>query len=337
MVLRKKEVYTLVTPIPHFIPRQLALDILHSHSEVITLNPLVIEHKAISPPRHAATDEYYSTWYEITQRIQYVPGVGKLGSGKISFTGCFHDMPWGLQTHTYAPASVELRTKYSIRGNQPGIEPPEQREMGLEGLGVPQEGLYLREDIEIKCNIAMVSFVKAQLKAANKEMVARIIKKSELLDAGVLKSMMQDGKLKTINPLDRSNSTAVHRDSLAASSNGSTGQYPMSPNSFTQPSPTNPAFAQNVQGGGAIEVPKGYEVRPMELPGDSQQMYQSPNPQQTQFQQGHGHYNPYGYQQNQHQQQGYYQNQQAPVELGAQPAQVVELGTGPENQRYAVR
>lgn len=205
MVLRKKEVYTTITPIPGFIPRQLAIDILHSHSEVITLNPLVLDHKAIPAPRDAASDEFYSTWYEITERIQYIPGIGKMGSGKISFNGCFHDMPWGLQTHIYAPMSVDLRNKYRIAGNQPGIEPPEAPEIGLGDLGIPSDGLYLREDIEIKCNMAVVGFVKAELKKASKEMVQRIIKKAELLDAGVLQGMIEDGKLKTINPADRSN------------------------------------------------------------------------------------------------------------------------------------
>lgn len=203
-MLRKKEVFTIITPIPGFIPRQLAIDILHSHSEVITLNPLVLGHKPIKAPRTAASDEYYSTWYEITQQIQYIPGLGRLGSGKISFNGCFHDMPWGLQTHIYAPMSVDLRNRYRIAGNQPGIEPPEQPEIGLGALGAPSDGLYLRDDVEIKCNLAVMSFVKSQLKSASKEMVGRIIKKAELLDAGILHAMIEeDGKLRTINPNDR--------------------------------------------------------------------------------------------------------------------------------------
>ncbi|WYZ40889.1 hypothetical protein EsH8_IV_001230 [Colletotrichum jinshuiense] len=209
-MLRRKEVYTTITPIPGFIPRQLAIDILHSHSEVITLNPLVLDHKPIKAPRDAASDEYYSTWYEITERIQYVPGIGKMGSGKISFNGCFHDMPWGLQTHIYAPLNIDLRNKYRIDGNQPGFEPPQQPELGMSGLGIPADGLYLREDIEIRCNITMTSFVKAQLKAASKEMVSRIIKKAELLDAGVLQAMIEDGKLKTINPADRTSTSATN-------------------------------------------------------------------------------------------------------------------------------
>jgi hypothetical protein len=225
-MLRKKEVYTVCTPIPGFIPRQLALDILHSHSEVITLNPLVIDHRPISAPRDAVADEFYSTWYEITERVQVVPGMGKVGSSKITFNGCFHDMPWGLQTHTYAPFNIDIRIKYRVAGNQPG-EPPEAREIGLQSIGAPQSGLYLREDIEIKCNISLVSFVKAQLKAASKEMVSRIIRKAELLDSGVLQAMMSpDGKLKTVNPNDRSQVASDNR--------------PLSPNAPMRYSPSSP-------------------------------------------------------------------------------------------------
>lgn len=205
-MLRKKDTYTVITPIPEFIPRQLAIDILHSHGEVISLNPLVLSHKPVTAPRNAAADEYYSTWYEITQKVQMIPGMGKFGAGQIKFNGCFHDMPWGLQTHIYitAPMSVDLRNKYRIGGNQPGIEPPEQRELGMENLGIPSNGLYLRQEAEIKCNIAMVSHVKNELKKASKDMVDRIIKKAELLDSGVLQAMFENGKLKTINPNDRS-------------------------------------------------------------------------------------------------------------------------------------
>lgn len=198
--MKKKDVYTNITPLPSFIPRQLALDILHSHSEIITLNPLVLDHKPISAPRDAPAEEYYSTWYEISERIQVVPRAGRLGGSKIHFRGCFHDVPWGVQTHIYAPMGIDLRHNYRVAGSQPG-EPPEHRELGV---NAPATGLYLREDIEIRCNFAMVSFVRNQLKAASKVLVDRLIKKAELLDAGVLQAMMDNGKLKTINPADRS-------------------------------------------------------------------------------------------------------------------------------------
>lgn len=199
-MMKRTENYTHITPLPSFIPRHLAIDILHSHSEIITLNPLVLSHKAIPAPRDAPSDEYYSTWYEISERIQVVPGAGRLGGSKISFRTCFHDIPTGVQTHAYAPMGIDLRHNYRVAGTQPG-EPAEYRELGI---NAPATGLYLREDIQIRCNFAMVSFVKSQLKSATKVLVDRLIKKAELLDAGVLQAMMENGKLRTINPADRS-------------------------------------------------------------------------------------------------------------------------------------
>lgn len=271
-MLRKKEVYTTITPIPGFIPRQLAIDILHSHSEVITLNPLVLDHTPIPAPRNAAADEFYSTWYEIVERIQYIPGMGRMGSGKISFNGCFHDTTWGLQTHIYAPMNVDLRNAYRIAGNQPGVEPPEPMEIGTAELGIPSDGLYLREDIEIRCNIAVVGFVKSQLKAASKEMVRRIIKKAELLDAGVLKAMIYEGRLKTINPNDLS-AAPVRIPSSAGSAPGTPYPPPLSPRMMYQ-GPAGPYHA--------VHPPQSrpssqQEPGPVEMPGDFYHPQPSPS------------------------------------------------------------
>jgi hypothetical protein len=212
-MLRKKETYTHITPIPSCVPRQLALDILHSHGEIITLNPLVLSYHAIRAPRDAAADEYYFTWYEIIERVQYLPGLGKMGSGKVSFKGCFHDTEWGLETHTFVPLGIDIKSKWRIAGNQPD-EPQKFREFRHDAA--PKQGLYLQEDIEINCNITLISFVKNQMKAASKVLVDRLIKKAELLDAGVLQAIMEDGRLKTINPADRSSMSRT--DSLASRS-----------------------------------------------------------------------------------------------------------------------
>ena len=268
-MMRKKSTYTNITPIPSFIPRQLAIDMLQSHGEIIELNPLVTGWEAIKAPRHAPADEFYATWYEVSQRIQYIPGIGKLGSGAIKFNGCFHDMPWGLQTHMYAPAGVDLRNKWQICGNQPG-EPAVTRELGI---GAPPEGLYLREDIEIRCNMTMVGFVKKETQAASKVLVDRLIKKAELLDAGVLHGMMENGKLKTINPADR---RTEHRASLSSGQPSPSQPYamPMSPGH----SPTYPQSqpAQHPQGYAPPHQLLGQNNTVMELPGDFYHSQPSP-------------------------------------------------------------
>ena len=72
--------------------RQLALDMLHSHSEVIQLNPLVTGVKAINAPRDAARDEFFSQWYEISEIITWGPGLKKrinFTSGTLIYTSFF--------------------------------------------------------------------------------------------------------------------------------------------------------------------------------------------------------------------------------------------------------
>lgn len=48
------------------------------------------------------------------------------------------------------------------------------------GLGVPLKGLYVREDVDMRCNMIMTGFVKKTLKAAHAELVARLSVKAQL-------------------------------------------------------------------------------------------------------------------------------------------------------------
>ena len=211
--------YTKITPLPSNVPRQLAVELLHAHEEVIKLNPLVTGVKGIETPRDSPNDEYFSQWYEIAEIITWGFGMKK----KILFKGVFHDQPWGMQSHVYAPMGVDLRNKYRIGGNQPG-EPREPRELGVD---TPLDGLYLREDVEIVCNIALASFVKKETKEATGKMIDRLTKKAELLDEGKLHAMFENGKLKTAKPAGFIDRDDVH--SIAPSSPGGFATAPGSP------------------------------------------------------------------------------------------------------------
>lgn len=159
--------------------------------------------------------------------------------------------------------NIDMRNNWRICGNQPG-EPPEVKELGIKA---PAEGLYLREDIEIKCNVTMVSFVKSQMKSASKVMVDRMIKKAELLDAGVLQAMFDNGRLKTVNPADRS-STLNHTTSYHQSiSPRMSYQSPFSPSG--RPYSPNDIGRISSWGPGQSYQPKYQDVPvAMELPGD---------------------------------------------------------------------
>ena len=224
MSLKKTFYQTTYTAIPSHIPRQLAIDLLQNHSEIIELSPLVIGHHAIKAPPKASADEYYSTWYDIQQRIQFIPGTGKAGASKIHFEGVFHDLPNGLQTHVYPPGGIDLRHKYTINGNQPG-EPVEAKELGS---GAPTSGLYLKEEVEIRCNIMMIGFVKKELRAATDILIARLVKKAELVDAGILHAMFDQGRLTTVNPANRTSTIPIQSPGLASN-------FPQSPRSSQIP------------------------------------------------------------------------------------------------------
>jgi hypothetical protein len=113
---------------------------------MIRLNPLVIRLQETTPPPNAAADEYNCAWYEITDEISYLPG--GLYKGEVTYKACFNDLPNGIQTHTFAPAGLDLRGKWTVGGNEPG-EPRETLELGMDA---PREGLYVREDVDMPGN-----------------------------------------------------------------------------------------------------------------------------------------------------------------------------------------
>ncbi|KAL2216439.1 hypothetical protein M432DRAFT_62264 [Thermoascus aurantiacus ATCC 26904] len=174
--MSKRTVFTTITPLPSYITRETVVETLHSHSEMIELNPLVIHHARCKPPPSAPPDEFHCIWYELTDKISYLPG--DVLTGNVNYKACFYDLPRGLQTHVYAPAGLDIRDKWSVCGNMPG-EPREPVELGL--IDAPREGLYLREDVDMRCNIVITNFVKKTLKRAHAVLVERLIVKADIL------------------------------------------------------------------------------------------------------------------------------------------------------------
>ncbi|KAL9124440.1 MAG: hypothetical protein Q9217_006227 [Psora testacea] len=174
--MSKRTHFTTVTSLPAGISRETVLETLHSHTEMIDLNPLVIERHPIRAPPEATPEEAHCQWYSISDKINYVPGVY---TGSVTFHGCFHDLPDGLQTHIYAPMGLNMKGRWTLGGSLPG-EPRQPVEIGL---GVPKTGLWLREDVDMKCNVVMTGFVKKTTKKAHQTLVDRLVEKAHLKEA----------------------------------------------------------------------------------------------------------------------------------------------------------
>jgi len=110
-------------------------------------------------------------------------------SGKVSYNCCFHDLENGLQTHCYAPLGLNIKGKWTLGGSLPG-EPVTPVELGV---GAPLQGLWLREDVDMKCNIVMTSFVKKTLKKAHSHLVERLLVKVQIVEAAEKNQQLTEG------------------------------------------------------------------------------------------------------------------------------------------------
>ncbi|KAK6828128.1 hypothetical protein PG989_005314 [Apiospora arundinis] len=175
--MSKRTTFTNVTPLPAGVSREAALGFLHDHEAMIDLNPLVIErHRLAEPPAYAPDDERAEsgsgcTWWSMTDMITYLPGI----KGELTYAAAFLDLRHGLQTHVYAPMGTDIRNRWTLGGTLPG-EPAEPVELGL---GAPRQGLYIREDVELRCNFLMAGFVRKTLSKAHTKVIENIAERAK--------------------------------------------------------------------------------------------------------------------------------------------------------------
>ncbi|KAJ5157889.1 uncharacterized protein N7482_008989 [Penicillium canariense] len=115
--MQSRTVFTSRTPLPASVSEEAVLRTLRDHAAMIEQNPLVIHYERCAPPADAPPEESNGVWYELTDRISYLPW--GLLRGKVRYRGCFHDTPQGLRTHIYAPLGVHIRNHWTV-GRGPG-------------------------------------------------------------------------------------------------------------------------------------------------------------------------------------------------------------------------
>lgn len=211
-----RTVFTTITPLPAGVSREVVLETLHDHLAMIDLNPSHDTRERMEkPPPEATPEEYHCTWYSITDRVSYFPGY----KGSITFTACFHNLTNGLQTHCYAPLGLDLKEKWTLGGNLPH-EPVQPAEIGV---GAPISGLYLREDVDMKCNYFMTRFVRKTLKDALAALVARLLVKSQIEEAAIINKRLTHGQMSptlTYSTAGTPPGSPPHSASLVGSSAG---------------------------------------------------------------------------------------------------------------------
>ena len=235
--MSKRSMFSVITPLPSTVSRATAVAFLHEHKSMIEMNPLVLRHVVTTPPPNATEDERdFMIWYAITDEIIYIPGTSV--KSETTYKAGFFNTPKGLQTHVFAPAGVDIQAKWTVGGNMAG-EPREPLELGIDK---PKDGLYLREDVDLRCNILLMGFVKRNLKKSHLEMVDKMMEKitlqdqssSQLSRADTWKSSHSDS-----STLQRRSSNFTPQDSNPQSHSSS--QQPMGSSRETTLTPRQPS------------------------------------------------------------------------------------------------
>lgn len=166
--------FTNRTPLPPSLTEAAVVRSLHDHDAMITQNPLVIHYERCPAPEDAAPDEASAIWYELTDRVDYLPG--GLLQGRVRYRGCFFDTPQGIRTHIYAPLGVRIRNNWTVQHR--GF-PREQEANGPEGTrdhpgAASESDLELHEEIELRCPLGAARFIRRTLEQAHGQLVARL-------------------------------------------------------------------------------------------------------------------------------------------------------------------
>lgn len=115
------------------------------------------------------------------------------------------------------------------------------------GFGVPVTGLYLREDVEMKCNFMVTRFVRKTLKDALAQLVARLSVRAQLTEVSnqnrrlTYDPMGQQQFQPPLSPPLTAPMGSPHSGNFQMAYGGHSGQP--SP-SFQKPSPQQPQYAQ---------------------------------------------------------------------------------------------
>ena len=190
--------------------------------------------------------------------------------------------------------SSDIQEKWTLNGSLPG-EPVEPVELGT---GAPLTGLYLREDVDMRCNVIMTSFVKKTLKKSHAGLVERLKAKAQALTAasppppslpaspptnprtgGHKPTLSTDKPLPYIPTSARQQSSSVYFPPQPAQSDRS--YSPARPQPYQQaqhtPPPAYPSFQAHTPPDADPPAPTNHVYSPSQRPSDHLESFASWN------------------------------------------------------------
>ncbi|EMC98340.1 hypothetical protein BAUCODRAFT_121236 [Baudoinia panamericana UAMH 10762] len=154
---------TVTDPIPVNVDSKGVVDLLHDHSFLITMSPIVTRHSEVS--RDPVTQK---VTYDVWENLDLLPfGLWKY---ELRFTAAFENKADGVITHIEAPMGFQSKADYTVRGKQ-----------GFEESGA----MELNEAIESSCSHIFRPFVEWTMVPVRRKMHAQIIARAHEMQHGI--------------------------------------------------------------------------------------------------------------------------------------------------------
>jgi hypothetical protein len=156
---------TVTTPLSDDVHPDTLINLLHDHSFLITMSPIVTRHNEIDRELTSGKVKY-----DVWEHIALLPfGLWKY---EIKFNCAFQDKSDGIVSWIEAPMGFTSKADYTVRSRK-----GEELEEG--------EGMVLQEAIESSCSMVFKLFVEWTMVPVRRKMHAQILAKAKELDRGV--------------------------------------------------------------------------------------------------------------------------------------------------------
>jgi len=152
----------VVTPIPNDASPDIMVKLLHDHSFLITMSPIVTRHAEAGKDPQTGT-----VVYDVWENITIIPF--GLWTHELQFRASFQDHADGVTSWIQAPLGFHSEAKYTIRAAKAGE--------------ADAASMVLEESIQTTCPIFFRPFVEMTMVPVRQKMHARIIERAQELQS----------------------------------------------------------------------------------------------------------------------------------------------------------
>ena len=165
MVLRTTFHNTVTTPIPADVKAEELIRLLHNHSFLITMSPVVTRHSVREEDNHDSNNHTTTgkkVSYDVWENLNFLPF--GLSAYELQFMAAFTDKADGVISYLEAPMGFVSEANYTVK-----------KGASVEGNG---DGCVLEEVIESACSVLFRPFVEATMIPVRKKMHQRLIEEA---------------------------------------------------------------------------------------------------------------------------------------------------------------